>query len=346
MLKLLLTTSAEYFRQVLSLVGPEAGVVDAKWTTFKNGEVKCTLLDGIRGDDCYVVADVANMEIGGSVNDRLMELIVAIDTAKHASPSRITVVIPTFPYARQHKKSGREGLTASWICHILEKMRVQRLVTLDLHCSEIENAFHNTVVENLHASYQIAKAASELVRHRDLVVVAPDIGAMGRNRYFAEALRTELACIYKERDYNKVSTSAADSNIKSMQVLGDVRGKDVLIVDDMIDTGGTILKSAEHLRNSGAKRVIMACSLPFFNGTAIADFEAAFNKGVFTKVIGTDAVFNPKLWEARWFEKTTILKLFGEVIRRLHSNISCAELMDAREVIKKKLEETNWYDDD
>jgi ribose-phosphate pyrophosphokinase len=268
---------------------------------------------------------------------------VAVDTAKHASADRITLVVPTFPYARQHKKTGREGLTAAWICHILESLRVSRIVTLDLHCAEIENAMSHAVIENLHASYQIAKTTANLVKQDDLVIVAPDFGAMDRNKFYAETFGVPLAVIHKERDYSKVSTSSKDCNIKTMEVLGDVKGKDCLIVDDMIDTGGTILKAAGYLRKSGAKRVIMACSLPFFNGDAKMAFDEAFAAGVFTKVIGTDAVYNPQLWEKPWFVRASVLKLFAEVVRRLHNNISVAELMDGREVIIKKLKEENWY---
>jgi ribose-phosphate pyrophosphokinase len=122
-------------------------------------------------------------------------------------------------------------------------------------------------------------------------------------------------------------------------VLGDVDGKDCLLVDDMIDSGGTILKAADHLRRSGAKKVFIAASLPFFSGNAMADFDAAFDSGIFTRVIGTDAVYRPQLWEKKWFVKSSVDWFFGEVLKKLYEDAPMSDLLDSRVAIKKYLEE-------
>jgi ribose-phosphate pyrophosphokinase len=307
-------------------------LIKSKQVTFKNGEVKSTLLESVRGDDVYVFQDVANTE-ERSVNDNLMELFVTLDAVKQASARRIACVIPTFPYARQHKKTGREGLAAAWVTREIERLGVRRIITLDIHSREIQNALDNAVMENLHATLQLVKALLPLVNFDKLVIVAPDSGAVERAKFFSDSLGSKLAMIYKERDYSKMTTSALDTNITTTKVLGNVEDSDCLLVDDMIDSGGTILRAAEYLRRNGAKRVFIATSLPFFSDPAINDFNEAFNTGVFTRVIGTDAVYKPELWKQQWFVRASIDKLLGAVLTRLHEDAPLSELLDCRGAI-------------
>ena len=314
-----------------------------------NGEFKTEIKDCIRGKDVYIFQDVENhqeLSLNGgknklklSVNDHLMSLLVTIDAVRQAGAARITLVVPVYPYSRQHKKKGREGLTASLLGHIYENMGVSRIITLDIHSREIENAFNQAQIENLHASYQIIRELSKLIDLADpnsnLVVVSPDTGAVDRNKFYATGLKKPLALIYKERDYSIVTQDAHSTNIKSVKLLGDVHGKVAFLADDMLGTGGTLLKAMEFLKEQGATKVIAAISLPFFTGNAIEQFNEAYKKGLFYRIIGTNAVYHEELLKREWFINTNVSGLFANVITRLHHNQSLSDLLDNRNIIEK-----------
>jgi ribose-phosphate pyrophosphokinase len=184
-------------------------------------------------------------------------------------------------------------------------------------------------MENLHASFEIIRSLNDIgVAKDNLVVVSPDTGAVSRNKFFSEALGVPLAILYKERDYSKVTLSAESTNITSMKLLGDISGKMCLICDDMIDTGGTILRAASELKRLGAAGVIFAASLPFFNDGAIKSFDEAYKREEFKYVIGTNAVYQTELWTREWFIRADISQLFAEVISRLHTGKSLSALLE------------------
>jgi ribose-phosphate pyrophosphokinase len=313
---------------------PRTRLVNCEFPKFKNGETKTVLNEPIRGSDVYVIQDVANKETG-SINDNIISLYTAIDACMHASCEEINVILPTFPYSRQHKKTQREGLTASLMCHFLEGMGVKRVVTLDIHSREIQNSFTKTIMENLHASYQTVQ---EMIKRNldfsNMIVVAPDAGSISRNTFFASALHIPLAMMYKERNYQKLSKSADDSNIISSKLVGDIDHGNILICDDMIDTGGTILHAAKFLKEKGANDIYIVCSLPFFTEPAIDDFTRAFESNIIKGVFGTNAVYNPELWKNPWFFKVDISELFADVIFRINERISLSELLDGTEEIE------------
>nr|MQY76678.1 ribose-phosphate diphosphokinase [Spirochaeta sp.] len=261
-----------------------------------------------------------------------------------AGAKRVTVVLPTYPYARQHKKKGREGLTAARLGQILESLGVARLITLDLHSKEIENSFSRLHVENLHASYQILRVLSQIenLQSEDLVIISPDTGAMDRNKFFSISLKKPLGLIYKERDYSRVSYTARDSNITSIRLLGEVKNKVVFMADDMLGTGGTILKAMAALKEKGATRIICAVSLPFFNGPAIEQFEEAYRNNMLYRVIGTNAVYHDAgLLDREWYLNAEVDDLFARSIYRIHYNLSLSSLMDNTKIIKDLLEKNS-----
>ena len=323
--------------------------VKARFTWFMNGEFKTEILDCIRGKDVFIFQDVENHQLMTlndgknqqilSVNDHIMSLLVTIDAVRHAGASCITLVLPVYPYSRQHKKKGREGLTASLLGHLYENLGVRQIITLDIHSREIENAFHTARIENLHASYQIIRELSRIVdltsEVDDFVVVSPDTGAVDRNKFYATGLKKPLAMIYKERDYSIVTQNAQTTNIKSVKLLGDVRGKVAFIADDMLGTGGTLLKAMEFLKEQGATKIIAAISLPFFTGKSIELFDEAYAKGNFFRIIGTNAVYHEELLAREWYIKTNVSGLFAQVISRLHHNQSLSDLLDNRNIIEK-----------
>ncbi len=323
--------------------------IPTRFTCFPNGELKTEILESIRGKDIYIFQDVENHHPVSfndnknqrvlSVNDHLMSLFVTVDAAKQAGAERVTLVLPVYPYSRQHKKKGREGLTASRIGKMLEAMGVDRIITLDIHSREIENAFNFMRLENLHASYQIIRQLSRItdLTTEDFVVVSPDTGAVDRNKFYATSLKRPLALLYKERDYSRVTQNALDNNISEIKLLGKVDGKTVFIADDMLGTGGTLLKAMKFLKEQGAKQVICAISLPFFSGDAIDHFEEAYRQGLFHRIIGTNAVYHEALLKREWYVNVNVSSLFAQTISRLHHGRSLSSLLDNRGIIEKLL---------
>ncbi len=323
--------------------------VNTTFTYFANGEFKTEVNESIRGKDIFIFQDVENHEVlslnGGknklslSVNDHLMCLLNTIDAVRQAGAAKITLVVPVYPYSRQHKKKGREGLTAAMLGHVYEMLGVSRIITLDIHSREIVNAFNTINLENLHASYQIIRELGKIVdltkTPDDLVVVSPDTGAIDRNKFYASGLKLPLAMIYKERDYSVVTQNAKDTNIKSVKLLGDVKGKVAFLADDMLGTGGTLLKAMSFLKENGATKVIAAISLPFFTGNAIELFDDAYKQGLFYRVIGTNAVYHEELLKKEWYISTDVSGLFANVITRIHHNQSIGDLLDNRTIIEK-----------
>jgi ribose-phosphate pyrophosphokinase len=325
--------------------------VPARFTVFANGEIKAEILESIRGKDLFIVQDVENhypVSFSGgikktlSVNDHLMTVFVTVDAAKQAGAERITLALPNFPYARQHKAKGREGLTASRVGKILEGLGVNHIITLDIHSRDIVNAFTRIRLDNLHASYQIIRILSRLdgVLNDDFVVVSPDTGAVDRNKFYATALKKPLALLYKERDYSRISKDAAENNISEIKLLGNVRGKTVFMADDMLGTGGTLIKGMKVLKENGAGRVICAISLPLFSGDAISYFDQAYQEGLFYRIIGTNAVYQEEVLKREWYISVNISKLFARIISRLHQRLSLSSLLDNREIITRLLADT------
>ena len=323
--------------------------INARHTYFPNGEVKTEILDSVRGLDLYIFQDIENHQPipfndGSvhrhlSVNDHIFSLLVTVDAAVQAGAERVNLVLPTYPYSRQHKKKGREGLTAARVGQMLENLGVTRIITLDIHSKEIENSFDHLHLENLHASLQVIEKLIGIIdiSKEDLVVLAPDTGAVDRNKFYANALQKPLALLYKERDYSKVTRSAADSNISEMKLLGEVKGKTVFMADDMIGTGGTVIKGMKNLRDLGAERVICAVSLPLFSGSSIEEFEVAYRQGLFFRIIGTNAVHHKELLQKEWYIQADVTGLFAQIISLVHHNRSVSSMLDNRELVAKRI---------
>ena len=325
--------------------------VSVKFTRFPNGEVKSEILESVRGMDVYIFQDVENrypvkfssgVENSLSINDHLMMTFVTVDAARHGGAERITLVIPTYPYSRQHKAKGREGLTASRIGKIYESLGVDNIITLDIHSRDIINAFNKIRLENLHASYQIIQTLSKMdgILNDDFVVVSPDTGAVDRNKFYASTLKKPLALLYKERDYSKITNNASQSNISQIRLLGNVRDKTVFMADDMLGTGATLIKGMKLLKENGARKIICAISLPLFSGDAVEHFDEAYREGLFYRIIGTNAVYHEEILNREWYVSVSISRLFAHVISRLHQNQSVSSLLDNSRVINKLLSQT------
>jgi len=322
--------------------------VPVKFTLFPNGEIKSEIQESIRGKDVYIFQDVENhypVNFAGetvnnlTTNDHLMTIFVTVDAARQAGAERITLVIPNYPYSRQHKAKGREGLTASRIGKIFESLGVDNIITLDIHSRDIMNVFNHIRLENLHASYQIIQTLINMddILNDDFVVVSPDTGAVDRNKFYASALKKPLALLYKERDYSKISKDASQSNISQIRLLGNVRDKTVFMADDILGTGGTLIKGMRHLKENGARRIICSISLPLFSGNSISHFDEAYSEGLFYRIIGTNAVYQEEVVKREWYVNVNITRLFADVISRLHQNQSVSSLLDNSAIINRLL---------
>jgi ribose-phosphate pyrophosphokinase len=208
------------------------------------------------------------------------------------------------------------------------------------------NSFTTIRLENLHASYQIIKTLSAMdgILNDDFVVVSPDTGAVDRNKFFASALKKPLALLYKERDYSKTSEDATKSNISQIRLLGSVWDKTVFMADDMLGTGGTLIKGMRLLKENGARRVICSISLPLLSGDAVTHLDNAYREGLFYRIIGTNAIYQEEVLQHEWYISVNISNLFAEVISRLHQNLSISSLLDNREIINLLLEGTREQD--
>jgi ribose-phosphate pyrophosphokinase len=216
-------------------------------------------------------------------------------------------------------------------------MGVARIITLDNPYREIDNSFSKLRLENLHASYQSSRSSSPwwIRRHRTRRRLS-GYGAVDRNKFYAGSIQKPLALLYKERDYSRTSQNAEETNITAMKLLGDVTGKDVFMADDLLGTGGTVIKAMQTLKSFGAKRIICAVSLPLFSGDAIERFDKAYKEGLFYRLIGTNGVYNPpELLAKEWYLCANVSNLFARIISNLHHGRSASKLLDNRVIIQK-----------
>jgi ribose-phosphate pyrophosphokinase len=291
---------------------------------FANGEVKTIINKNIRGNDVYIFQNIDDPRSEKNVNDNFFALLTAIDAARYADADSITAVIPQFPYARQERRKTREGITAKLIARYLESAGVDRIITLDIHSEAIQGFFPKAKLENLHASSTFIDYFKSLNLNKETsVVVAPDMGSTERARIYSNALHFGIAVIDKERNYAKAST------IANMKLLGDVKNKDLIIVDDMIATGGTLISAITELKKHGANDIYIATSLPYFNGNAVEKFDEAYKNGIFKKILGTDAVNWGEEFSKNhpWYEEVSMAPLFARVIYNINHKLSVSALL-------------------
>jgi ribose-phosphate pyrophosphokinase len=246
--------------------------------TFSNGEVYCRFDESIRGADVFLIQPTCgNPDTGITANDALIELMLMIDAAKGASAHRVIAVMPWFGYSRQDKKStGREPISARAVAHMLESVGADRVLTMDLHAGQLQGVF-DIPVDHMTA----LRMLTDYFRHKglpDLTVVAPDVGRAKLNAKFAEKLGAGIAFMTKERPAQQIA--------EITNVIGDVEGRNALLVDDIIDTAGTLGAAAQAVRDAGAKGIYAAATHPVLSGRAFENLAAAG----FEEVVVTDTI--------------------------------------------------------
>ena len=275
---------------------------------FSDGETNITIDESVRGCDVFIVQSTC-----APVNDHLMELLIMIDAMRRASARRITVVMPYYGYARQDRKSrGREPITAKLVANLIVQAGANRILTMDLHAQQIQG-FFDIPVDHLMAMPILADYYRGL-NIEDLVVVSPDMGGVTRARSLAEKLGVPLAIIDKRRPMPNVS--------EIMNIIGDINGKNVIMIDDIIDTAGTISNGAAALVERGAKSVYVSCTHAILSGPAYERLAKAPIK----EIVTTNTI--PA---SREFDKLTVLSvapLMGEAILRIHNDDSVSEMFN------------------
>lgn len=227
---------------------------------FSDGEINVEILENVRGQDVFILQPTC-----APTNDNLMELIVLVDALKRASAWRITAALPYFGYARQDRRprSARVPITAKVVANMLQAVGVQRVLTMDLHADQIQG-FFDIPVDNIYAT-PVLLDDLEKQRYENLMVVSPDVGGVVRARAFAKRLDCDLAIIDKRRPKANVS--------EVMNIIGEVKGRTCVIMDDIVDTAGTLCKAAQALKENGATRVLAYCTHPVLSGTAVARIQ-------------------------------------------------------------------------
>ncbi len=299
------------------------GLGAVKLKTFSNSEVYCRIEESIRGADVFIVQPTcANPELGMSANDTLMELLVMIDAAVGASAHRIVAVVPWFGYSRQDKKSApREPISSRLVARQLESAGADRVLTMDLHAGQVQGFFH-VPVDHMTAMQLLVEEMrggpdDGVSRKDELVVVAPDAGRVKLNRNFANRLGAGLALLDKDRPEQQVAEVGA--------VIGEVEGRTAIIVDDMIDTAGTLRAAGEAVMAAGAKEVCAVATHGIFSGGAYETLAAS----PFRRIVVTDTVpIRPGAPDC--IEVVSCAGLLADTVSRIFTEDSVSEVFDGQ----------------
>jgi ribose-phosphate pyrophosphokinase len=295
-------------QEIASTLGVELG--RAKVARFLDGEVDVEIHQNVRARDVFVVQSTC-----APTNEHVMELLIMVDALKRASARRITAVIPYFGYARQDRRprSTRVPISAKVVANLLETVGVERVLTMDLHADQIQG-FFDIPVDNIYAS-PVLLADLKSKNYKDLVVISPDVGGVVRARALAKQLGCDLAIIDKRRPSANVS--------EVMHVIGEVEGRNCVVMDDMIDTAGTLVKAAEVLKERGARNVYAYCTHAVFSGPAIERMA----KSQLDEVVVTNTIaLNDAARACKKIRQLSVAFLFAETIRRITDGESVTSL--------------------
>ena len=286
--------------------------IDVTVTRFSDQEVFVEINENIRGKNIFVIQSTSM-----PANDHIMELLITIDALKRASANTVTAVIPYFGYARQDRKVGpRTPISAKLVADVLTTAGIDRLLTIDLHAGQIQG-FFDIPVDNLYAAPVITKDIIENYKDKDLVVISPDVGGVVRARGIAKRINGDLAIVDKRRD------KANESEV--MNIIGDINNRDCIIVDDIVDTAGTLCNAAEALINEGAKSVSAYITHGVLSGPAIERIQNSKLK----ELVITDSIAPTKLiLDASNIRILNLAPLIAEAIRRISSDSSVSSLFD------------------
>ncbi|MDD7795063.1 ribose-phosphate diphosphokinase [Clostridium sp. 'White wine YQ'] len=299
-------------KDIADILGVPVG--NAKVGTFSDGEICVDINETVRGQEVFVVQST-----NSPVNNNLMELLIMIDALKRASAGRITAVIPYYGYARQDRKAkSRDPITAKLVADILTTAGADRVLTMDLHAAQIQGYF-DIPVDHLLGSPILARYFVEkgFEDREDVVVVSPDLGSVTRARKFADKLHAPIAIIDKRRPKANVS--------EIMNIIGEVKGKACILIDDMIDTAGTIANAANALKDLGATNVYACCTHGVLSGPAFDRINAS----AIEELIMLDTIALPERNDLDKFKSISVAPLFAEAIKRIYDEEPLSKLFEA-----------------
>ena len=282
---------------------------------FSDGETFVKIGEMVRGVDCFIINSTSY-----PVNDHLMELLIMIDALHRASAGRITAVIPYYGYARQDRKArARDPISARLVADLLQAAGADRVLTTDLHSSQIQG-FFSIPVDHMYARPLLAEYYAKMIEGKEdeYVMVSPDVGSVKRTRALASELNIPIAIIDKRRPEPNVS--------EVMNIIGEVDGKNVIIVDDMIDTAGTIVNAAQALKEQGARRVLACCTHPVLSGQAIERIQSS----AIEELLTLDTIDLPAEKQIAKIRQLTAAEVLGNAILNIHDNRSVSQLFSYR----------------
>ena len=298
------TANVEFSKMVAKYLG--IPLSEASIKRFSDGEISVQIGDSVRGNAVFIIQPTC-----APANINLMELLILTDALKRSSASSITAVVPYFGYARQDRKAApRVPITAKLVANMMQTAGIDRVVTMDLHAGQIQG-FFDIPVDNLYGTIVFL----DYVKSKNLknpIVASPDVGGVARARSLAKSLNLDMVIVDKRRE------KANESEV--MNIIGDVNGKDVILIDDMIDTAGTIVKAAEVFKKNGATSVMAFCTHPVLSGPA---YER-INSGALDELVITDTI--PLKEQSPYIKVLSTAPLFGEVIRRVYHDESVNSL--------------------
>ncbi len=330
-------------------------LVKASCPRFGTGEAKGFIAESVRGADLYIIADVLNYSLTyklcGQINhyspDDIYADVKRLIGAASGKPNSITVLLPFLYESRQHRRTARESLDAAFMLHELVNMGVDNVLTFDAHDPRVQNAIPLNGFDNIMPSYQFLKA---LLRSTDdlqidsdhMMVISPDEGAMQRAIYFANVLEVDIGMFYKRRDYSVLIDGR--NPIVAHEFLGDtLDGKDVLIIDDMISSGDSMIDVAKELKRRNAKRVFCLSTFGMFTN-GLEKFDKAYEEGLIYRVITTNSTYQrPELFEREWYVSADVSKYIALLIDALNHNSSISQTLNPHDRIKNRLAEYAQY---
>lgn len=301
------TANRPLAEKIVQYLGISLG--DAEIFRFSDGEICVKYNENIRGIDVFIVQPIS------PPSDYLMELLLMIDAARRASAKRITAVISYFGYARQDRKDQpRVALSAKLVANLISTAGADRVLTMDLHSASIQG-FFDIPFDHLYSSAIFTDYIKKM-KLKNLVVVAPDIGSSKRARAYANRLSTDLALVDKKRQ--------SPNKVELVTLIGEVKDKDIVLIDDIVDTAGTLCRAASLLRNSGAKKIFATCTHPILSGKAVTKLQ----ESPLSKIAVTDTILVPSEKRDTKIEIISSASLFGEAIKRIHNEESISSLFD------------------
>lgn len=301
-------------KEIAQCLGMELGGIKIK--PFSDGELYVQIQESVRGYDVFLIQSTH-----APVNENLMELLIVIDALKRASARSINVVMPYYGYARQDRKAaGREPITSKLVAKLIGEAGADRVVCLDLHAAQIVG-FFDVLVDHLFASPVLIDYIKRFLPKDDLVLVSPDVGGVARTRAYAKRLDdAPIAIVDKRRSHDKQNV------VEVMNVIGEVKGKTCILVDDMIDTAGTICKAAELLKKQGAKAVYGCSTHPVLSGPAFERIEGS----CIEELIVTNSIPLAPIWvQSKKIKQVSVAPFLAEAIRRIYSDGSVSGMFDS-----------------